>query len=80
MVKVRRGDAVHEEWISNLVADGRITRDRLQRTRELMDHVLSDATVRGYERHIEGLSLPDQNARHVLAAAIVIRLEQMWGQ
>jgi predicted nucleic acid-binding protein len=70
LVKVRWSAAVHEEWISNLVADGRVTRDRLQRTRKIMDHVLPDATVRGYERHIEGLSLPDQNDRHVLAAAI----------
>jgi hypothetical protein len=70
LVKVRWSDAVHEEWISNLAADGRVTRDRLQRTREIMDHVLPDAAVRGYERHIERLSLPDQNDRHVLAAAI----------
>jgi hypothetical protein len=35
-----------------------------------MDRILPDADVRGYERHIAGLDLPDRNDSHVLAAAI----------
>lgn len=35
-----------------------------------MDQAIPDACVTGYENLIEGLSLPDANDRHVLAAAI----------
>ncbi len=35
-----------------------------------MKRVLPDADVRGYEHEIAGLTLPDNNDRHVLAAAI----------
>jgi hypothetical protein len=35
-----------------------------------MNGAVPDALVRGYERHIGGLTLPDPDDRHVLAAAI----------
>jgi len=63
-------DAIHEEWIGTVVADGRATRDRLRRTKDLMNQVLPDADVRGYEHRIANLVLPDPDDRHVLAAAI----------
>lgn len=66
---------IHEEWISNLVAAGRASVDRLQRTRELMDHALPDADVQGWELHMAGLVLPDPDDRHVLAAALVAGAE-----
>lgn len=43
---------------------------RLQRTRRLMNHSIRDVAVTGYESLIEGVSLPDPNDRHVVAAAI----------
>jgi PIN domain len=70
LVDVRWTDAIHEEWIGNLVADGRATRARLMRTLAIMRRVLPEADVRGYEHRIAGLSLPDAQDRHVLAAAI----------
>ncbi len=65
---------VHEEWISNLLKNRPdLTRERLERTRQLMDKSASDALVTGYEHLIPGLVLPDENDRHVLAAAIRCR-------
>jgi predicted nucleic acid-binding protein len=63
--------AVHEEWISNLLKNRPdLTREKLERTRQLMDKATLEALVEGYEDLIPTLSLPDENDRHVLAAAI----------
>ena len=62
---------VHEEWISSLLKNRHdLTRDKLERTRMLIDKHATDALVIGYEDLIPGLQLPDPNDRHVLAAAI----------
>jgi predicted nucleic acid-binding protein len=62
---------VHEEWIRNLLKNRPdITRDKLERTRHLMEQALPDAMVVGYEHLTDTLSLPDRDDRHVLAAAI----------
>lgn len=44
--------------------------DALKRTRELMTHAVADCIVTGFEALIDGLTLPDPDDRHVLAAAI----------
>lgn len=44
--------------------------DRLARTRQLMCEAVADCLVTGYEPLINGLTLPDSDDRHVLAAAI----------
>lgn len=62
---------VHEEWIRSLLSNRPdLTRDKLERTRQLMDKAAPDALVTGYEHLIAGLALTDPNDRHVLAAAI----------
>ena len=62
---------VHEEWIRNLLEDRPdLTREKLERTRQLMDKAAPDALVTGYQHLIPGLLLPDKDDRHVLAAAI----------
>jgi predicted nucleic acid-binding protein len=62
---------VHDEWMTRLLRNRPdLTREKLERTRVLMDKHAEDALVTGYEDLIEGLRLPDPNDRHVLAAAI----------
>lgn len=63
--------AVHEEWIRALLRKRPdLTREKLERTRMLMDRHAMDAVVTGYEELIQDLYLPDPDDRHVLAAAI----------
>jgi predicted nucleic acid-binding protein len=67
----RWSEDVHEEWIGNLLSNRPdLTREKLERTRQLMDRAAPDSLVTGYEHRISGLTLPDPNDRHVLAAAI----------
>lgn len=71
LFRAKWSTAVHEEWISSLLKQRPdLTRDKLERTRMLMDLHTVDAVVTGYEHLIPGLHLPDPNDRHVLAAAI----------
>ncbi|HLX60201.1 MAG TPA: PIN domain-containing protein [Planctomycetota bacterium] len=64
-------DAIHEEWISNVLAcRPDLTRAKLERTRDLMNANVRDCVVSGYESLIPRIHLPDPNDRHVLAAAI----------
>ena len=44
---------------------------RVRRRTQLMSATFEDATVSGWEQVSAGLDLPDENDRHVLAAAIV---------
>jgi len=43
---------------------------KLERTRQLVDKSTLDVLVEGQKNLISSLSLPDENGRHVLAAAI----------
>ncbi len=47
-----------------------VTEAQIQRTRSMMNGNVRDASVTGYEKLIPTLELPDENDRHVLAAAI----------
>jgi PIN domain len=71
LYRARWSNAIHDEWIRSLLRDRPdLTREQLQRTRELMNAHVRDCLVTGYEPLIPALSLPDPNDRHVLAAAI----------
>ena len=71
LFRARWSDAVHEEWMTRLLENRPdLTREKLERTRMLMDKHAEDALVTGYEDLIEGLRLPDPDDRHVLAAAM----------
>jgi predicted nucleic acid-binding protein len=69
--RARWTDAIHEEWIRNILGNRPdLNRAQLERTRDLMNRHARDSLVAGYGALIETLNLPDPDDRHVLAAAI----------
>lgn len=71
MIQAKWSEKIHAEWMTAVLREREdLTRDKLQRTRELMDKHAQDSLVSGYERHVADLTLPDVDDRHVLAAAI----------
>ena len=71
MYNARWTGRIHEEWIRNVLKNRPdLKREKLERTRDLMDSRVREASVEGYEDLMPLLgSLPDPDA-HVLAAAI----------
>jgi hypothetical protein len=71
LYRARWTERIHDEWIRSLLSQRPdLSRDRLQRTRDLMDQTVPDCLVTGFEELIESLGLPDPKDRHILAAAI----------
>jgi len=71
LFRARWSDQIHDEWIRNVLEDRPdLKQEQLERTRSLMNAHVRDCLVTGYEDLIEGLTLPDPDDRHVLAAAI----------
>ena len=71
LFRARWTDQIHDEWIRNVLANRPdLKAEQLKRTRELIDAHALDCLVTGYEKLIAGLTLPDPDDRHVLAAAI----------
>lgn len=69
--RARWTDAIHEEWIRNVLQRRPdLKPEQLQRTRSLMNANVLDCLVTGYEPLIDAITLPDPDDRHVLAAAI----------
>lgn len=63
---------IQDEWIRNvLIKRQDLTEEKLRRTQQLMVNAIDDCLIEGYQNLIENLQLPDQDDRHVLAAAIV---------
>lgn len=71
LVDARWTDTIHNEWIRNLLANTPdLPAEHLQATKRLMNVAVPEATITGYERHIQTVNLPDPDDRHVAAAAI----------
>jgi predicted nucleic acid-binding protein len=76
LYRARWTNDIHEEWIRSVMENNpSFTRAQGERVRDLMNMHVTDCLVTGYESLIEGLSLPDPNDRHVLAAAIRCRAD-----
>ena len=64
-------DKIHSEWIENLLRNRPdLTREKIERTRDLMNLWGRDWQTPEHEEIISSLVLPDPGDRHVLAAAI----------
>jgi hypothetical protein len=71
LLQSRWSDEIHEEWMRNLLNNNpNVSRERLERTRSLMDAAIRDCLVTGHLQLVDSLTLPDPDDRHVLAAAI----------
>lgn len=63
-------EKIHEEWMQSLLRDRPELSGKLERPRDFMNKSIRNCLVTGYEHLIPSLKLPDENDRHVLAAAI----------
>ena len=69
--RARWSAGIHDEWKRNLLLNRPdLTPEPVVRSSSLMDAAVPDALVTDYDSLVEGLDLPDEDDRHVLAAAI----------
>ncbi|UMB77216.1 PIN domain-containing protein [Dickeya fangzhongdai] len=62
---------IEDEWQRNLLLNRPdLTPEQISRTRELMNQAIPDAMITGFEALIPGITLPDPDDQHVVAAAI----------
>jgi len=74
--RARWTNDIHDEWIRNLLKQRPdIDPAKLERVRELMNRNVPGCLVEGYQDLIPSIELPDQDDRHVVAAAIQTRAE-----
>jgi len=74
--RAKWSNAIHDEWIRSVLRERPdLTLPQLHRTRDLMNEHVRDCLVENYESLIPGLTLPDPDDRHVLAAAIHARAD-----
>ena len=76
LFQAKWSEQIHDEWTRNVLKNRPdLTREQLERTRQLMDLHVRDGLVTGYEALIPTLDLPDPDDRHVLAAAIHVQAD-----
>lgn len=69
--RARWSQDIQNEWIRNLLKNRPdLSQETLEKTAAMMNRAVLDSLVSGYEPLIAGLTLPDADDRHVLAAAI----------
>lgn len=74
LVVPRWTDQILDETFRNLATNRPdLSPERLARTRDLMNAAIPDVLVTGYERHLDDVTLPDADDRHVVAAALRAR-------
>ncbi|MGW9381481.1 PIN domain-containing protein [Streptomyces albidoflavus] len=69
-VRARWTEVILDEVDRSIARNHQIPPEKLAHRRTLMNRAVRDCLVTGFEPLIEGLKLPDEDDRHVLAAAI----------
>ena len=76
LYRARWTEAILDEMTASVIrANPQLNPARLERTRDLMVRAVPDCLVTGYEPLIKAVELPDENDRHVVAAAIRCRAD-----
>jgi len=71
LFRARWSALIHDEWARNLLANRPdLTINQVIRTQHLMNSHVQDCLVSNFEHLIPVINLPDENDRHVVAAAI----------
>lgn len=71
LFRARWTDQIHDEWIRNLIKKRPdLNAAKLERTKKLINDNVPDCLIEGYEPLIAGLTLPDADDRHIVAAAM----------
>lgn len=71
LFRARWTRAIHREWIDAVARRyPDVSRSSLEQLSDKMDEHAEGSLVSGFEGLIDGFRLPDQNDRHVLAAAV----------
>lgn len=69
--RARWSEQIHDEWTRNKLKNRPdVSKTQLDRTVGFMNQAIPDSLVSDYEPLVQGLDLPDEDDRHVLAAAI----------
>ena len=76
LVEAHWTEAIQHEWMRNLLANrDDLDEEQLAYTRQQMERALPNACVDGHAGWIDHLTLPDENDRHVLAAALHVNAD-----
>ncbi len=77
LFRARWSSEILDEWTRNLIAKKPHIEDSVRSQVQAMSDAFPEACIDGGLRMIDGLHLPDENDRHVLATAIVVGAEQI---
>lgn len=76
LFRAKWSNLIHEEWIRSVLRDRKdISRERLERTRDMMNSHVRDCLVSGFEHLIPTIKLKDPDDCHVVAAAVIGRAD-----
>jgi predicted nucleic acid-binding protein len=71
LFKARWSAVINDEWTRNLLKNSpQLDSTKVQRTVQLMSDAVRDWEVTNFQDLVPSVSLPDENDRHVLAAAV----------
>jgi predicted nucleic acid-binding protein len=69
-------ERIHQEWQNSVLKRYKhLTLEKVEYTRQRMDESFHTALVAGYETTVHAFFLPDENDRHILAAAVACGAE-----